>query len=59
MPKLSWKPSEGIEWEPLSAEPVPPSDASKFALMIQCRSAEERDQISAELTKHGIKCTVA
>lgn len=57
MSLITWKPSKLIDWAPVSVEPPKEEDKPEtFPLVISCRTAEEREQISAELTKHGIKC---
>lgn len=54
---INWNPMTQINWAPVSVEPPKEEDKPEtFPLVISCRTAEEREQISAELTKHGIKC---
>ncbi len=54
---VEWKPSKLINWAPVSVDPAKPEDKPEtFPLVINCRTPEEREQISAELTKHGIRC---
>ncbi len=57
MSLIDWSPRP-IDWAPMTKQPERQPEEPTFKLTIHCVSAEQRDQIKAELEKYSIRCTI-
>ena len=54
---IEWNSMSAIDWKSMTVAPrTEDPTVVRFSLVIHCHTATEREQIAAELTKHGIKC---